>query len=107
MRTPTLWRSIRVVSCSPSIKIIRNGWRAANDCLRPTLLQLISRIHAHRHAAVPAHDQISPDEWRQIAVAHPIRVAALDLRPVVLDDSVRLPHVGPDLRPEVDVQLRV
>src|ERR1700758_4052777 len=69
------------------------------------LLQIIPRVHTNGHAAISAHDQISPDKRRQVPVEDTVHIPELDLCAVVLGNPIRLQHVGPDLRSEVDVQL--
>src|SRR4051794_25793777 len=50
-----------------------------------------------------ALEQVGADEPVQVALEHALDVADLLVGPVVLDHRVRIEHVGPDLRAEVDV----
>src|SRR5258708_16884046 len=48
--------------------------------------------------------QVGADERIQITVHHAVDIAHLELRAVVLDQAVRLHHIGPDLAAEGNVQ---
>src|ERR1019366_5075023 len=55
----------------------------------------------------PLGQQIAAQEGLQKTVKNLIHVAHLDLGAVVLGDAVGLQYIGPDLRAEVYLQLRV
>src|SRR6266478_6686322 len=60
-----------------------------------------------RFLLAPPHPQISLHQRPQIAIQHAIHVADLQLRAVILNHAVRLQHIRPDLRTEIDIQFRI
>ena len=60
-----------------------------------------------RRCAIPPHPQVALQEGFERPVQHPVHIANLHLCPVVFRDAVRLQHIRPDLRAELDVQLCV
>src|SRR5579859_3643212 len=50
-----------------------------------------------RHATLPAHDQVSTDEWIEIAIKDGVHIAHLDPGAQVFGDAIGLQHIRPDL----------
>src|SRR5437899_1252177 len=64
-------------------------------------------VAAYSYFLRPTHRQVRTNEGLQIAIEYAIHIADFFLGPVILHHAVGLQHVGPDLRSEIDVELRV
>src|SRR5579864_1339942 len=62
---------------------------------------------AYSYFLRPTHREVRTNEGLKIAIEYAIDVADFFLGAVILHHAVGLQHVGPDLRSEIDIELRV
>src|SRR5438270_4325519 len=77
------------------------GW----TIIQRSFEQIFSAVTVSASGLSP--DQIRVDERVDIAVQYAIHVADRQLRPVILDHSVRRQYIAANLAAEVDLELRV